>query len=152
MFFRPPSRSSILVKYSVVRKNSSMFEFPAFLLPPNPGQPMHSPSALTEHVSPNLAGFFLLDPVLPFSGWTSPDIGTPTSPYRCPGRPPPRARPWWRRPSSASSPPPTSRSTSSTSRRSTQCTSASWPVVGSNDINSQADSVRGHLHITSAKF
>ena len=24
---------------------------------------MHSPSALTEHVSPNLAGFFLLDPV-----------------------------------------------------------------------------------------
>ena len=28
---------------------------------------MHSPSALTEHVSPNLAGIFLLDPVLPMS-------------------------------------------------------------------------------------
>ena len=26
-------------------------------------QPMHSPSAITEHVSLNLAGFFLLDPV-----------------------------------------------------------------------------------------
>jgi len=25
---------------------------------------MHSPSALTEHVSPNLAGIFLLDPVV----------------------------------------------------------------------------------------
>ena len=44
--------------YSVVQKNSSMFEFPAFLLPTNLGQPMHSPSALTEHVSLNLAWFF----------------------------------------------------------------------------------------------
>ena len=41
--------------YSVVQKNSSMFEFAAFLLPTNVGQPMHSPSALTEHVSLNLA-------------------------------------------------------------------------------------------------
>ena len=41
--------------YSVVQKNSSMFEFAAFLLPTNLGQPMHSPSALTEHVSLNLA-------------------------------------------------------------------------------------------------
>ena len=41
--------------YSVVKKNSSMFEFAAFLLPTNLGQPMHSPSALTEHVSLNLA-------------------------------------------------------------------------------------------------
>ena len=40
-----------------------MFEFPAFLLPTNREQPMHSPSALTEHVSLNLAGTFLLDPV-----------------------------------------------------------------------------------------
>ena len=46
--------------YSVVQKNSSMFEFAAFLLPTNLGQPMHSPSALTEHVSLNLAWFFLL--------------------------------------------------------------------------------------------
>ena len=41
-----------------------MFEFAAFLLPTNLGKPMHSPSALTEHVSLNLAGIFLLDPVL----------------------------------------------------------------------------------------
>ena len=40
-----------------------MFECPAFLLPTNLGQPMHSPLALTEHVSLNLAGSFLLDPV-----------------------------------------------------------------------------------------
>ena len=38
-----------------------MFEFPAFLPPTNLGLPMHSPSALTEHVSPNLARFFWLD-------------------------------------------------------------------------------------------
>ena len=40
-----------------------MFEFPAFLPPTNLALPMHSPSALTEHVSLNLARFFLLDPV-----------------------------------------------------------------------------------------
>ena len=40
-----------------------MFKFPAFLLPANLGLPMHSLSALTEHVSLNLARFFLLDPV-----------------------------------------------------------------------------------------
>ena len=34
-------------------KNSCVFEFPAFLPPTNPGLPMHSPSALTEHMSPN---------------------------------------------------------------------------------------------------
>ena len=51
-------------EYSLVQKNSSMFELPAFLPPPNLGLPMHSPSALTEHVSLNLARFFLLDPVL----------------------------------------------------------------------------------------
>ena len=44
--------------YSVVQKNSSMFELPACLLPTNQGQPMHSPSAMTEHVSLNLAWFF----------------------------------------------------------------------------------------------
>ena len=43
------------VKCIVVQKNSSMFEFAASLLPTNVGQPMHSPSALTEHVSLNLA-------------------------------------------------------------------------------------------------
>ena len=49
--------------YSVVQKNSCMFEFPAFLPPTNLGLPMHSPPALTEHVSLNLARLFLLDPV-----------------------------------------------------------------------------------------
>ena len=47
--------------YSVVQKNSCcMFEFPAFLPPTNLGLPMHSPSALTEHVSLNLAMYFCL--------------------------------------------------------------------------------------------
>ena len=32
--------------------------YPVFLLPTNLKQPMHSPSALTEHVSLNLARFF----------------------------------------------------------------------------------------------
>ena len=50
--------SQLQPTYSVVQKNSSMFEFPAILLPTNLGQPMHSPSALTEHVSLNLARFF----------------------------------------------------------------------------------------------
>ena len=40
-----------------------MFEFTAFLLPTTIEQPMHSPPALTEHVSLNLAGTFLLDPI-----------------------------------------------------------------------------------------
>ena len=35
-----------------------MFEFPTFLPPTNLGLLMHSPSALTEHVSLNLARFF----------------------------------------------------------------------------------------------
>ena len=35
-----------------------MFELPAFTPPTNLGQPMHSQSALTEHVSLNLARFF----------------------------------------------------------------------------------------------
>ena len=41
--------------YSVAQKNSCMVEFPAFLPPTNIGLPMHSQSALTEHVSLNLA-------------------------------------------------------------------------------------------------
>ena len=40
------------------------FESLAFLLPTNLGLPMHSPSALTEHVSLSLARFFLLDPAM----------------------------------------------------------------------------------------
>ena len=48
--------------YSMVYKNCCMFEFPAFLPPTNLGLPMHSPSALKEHVSLNLACFFLLNP------------------------------------------------------------------------------------------
>ena len=47
----------------VEQNNSYIFEFPAFMLPINLGQPIHSPLALTEHVSLNLAGAFLLDPV-----------------------------------------------------------------------------------------
>ena len=39
-----------------------MFEFAAFLPPTNLGLPMHSPSALTEHVSLNLARFFFARP------------------------------------------------------------------------------------------
>ena len=54
---------SVRSVYSVVQKNSCVFEFPAFLPPTNLGLPMHNPSALTEHVSLNLARFFLLDPV-----------------------------------------------------------------------------------------
>ena len=49
-------------KYSEVQKNSCTFEFPAFFLPTNLGLPMHSPSALTDHVSLNLARFLLPDP------------------------------------------------------------------------------------------
>ena len=55
--------------YSVVQKNSRMFEFTAFHPPTNLGLPMHSPSALTEHVSLNLARFFLLDPVYRNISW-----------------------------------------------------------------------------------
>ena len=36
-----------------------MFEIPAFLPPNNLGPPMHSPSALTEHVSLNLLNLTL---------------------------------------------------------------------------------------------
>ena len=43
-------------------KISCMLEFPAFLLPTNLGQPIHSPKALTEHLSLNLAGTFFLHP------------------------------------------------------------------------------------------
>ena len=49
---------SHLWHYSVVQKNSCMFEFAAFLPPTDLGLPMHSPSALTENVSLNLARFF----------------------------------------------------------------------------------------------
>ena len=53
----------LYARYSLVQINSSMFVSPAFLPPTNLGLPMHSPSALTKHVSLNLARFFLLDPV-----------------------------------------------------------------------------------------
>ena len=39
-----------------------MLEFPAFLPPTNLRLPMHSPSALTKHVSLNLARFFFARP------------------------------------------------------------------------------------------
>ena len=48
----------------VEQKNFCMFEFPTFVLSTNLEQPMHSPTALTEHVSLNFAGLFMLDPVL----------------------------------------------------------------------------------------
>ena len=50
-------------EYRVVQKNSCMFESSRPLSAHWPRQPMHSQSALTEHVSLNLARFFLLDPV-----------------------------------------------------------------------------------------
>ena len=46
-----------LIAYRFVQKNSCMFECSRLLFAHWPRQPMHSPSALTEHVSPNLAGF-----------------------------------------------------------------------------------------------
>ena len=46
------------VKYREEQNKSCMFEFPAFLLPTILKQPMHCQSALTEHVSLNLASFF----------------------------------------------------------------------------------------------
>ena len=63
----------IYTKYRVVQKKKScMFEFPTYLPPTNLGLPIHRPSALTEHVSLNLAGTFLLDPVY---GMNSPSAG-----------------------------------------------------------------------------
>ena len=62
----PGSGSHTLVRnciYRVEQNNSCMFEIAAFLPPTNLRQPMHSPSALTEHVSLNLAWFFLLHAV-----------------------------------------------------------------------------------------
>ena len=55
----------ILTQYRVGQNDScmNMFEYPTFLLPTNLGQPMHSPPALMEHVSLNLEGTFLLNPV-----------------------------------------------------------------------------------------
>ena len=55
--------------YRVVQKNSIMFESSRPLSAQCPRQPMNSPSALTEHVSLNLAGIFLLDLVTEKSGW-----------------------------------------------------------------------------------
>ena len=49
--------------YRVVQKKSCMFEYSRPLSAHWSRQPIHSPSALTEHVSSNLAGIFLLDPV-----------------------------------------------------------------------------------------
>ena len=59
-----PAKAAVVVivvvegLYSVVQKNSCMFKFPAFLPPTNLGLPMHSPRALAEPVSLNLARFF----------------------------------------------------------------------------------------------
>ena len=55
--------NAMLMLYRVVQKNSCMFEFS---LPSSAHclrQPMHSPSALTELSSPNLAGTFSHNPV-----------------------------------------------------------------------------------------
>ena len=50
--------------YRLVQKKCPLLELPSILLTTNLGLPMHSPSALTEHVSLNfLAGLFLLNPV-----------------------------------------------------------------------------------------
>ena len=53
-----------LEEYRPVQKKNPLLEFPAFLLPTNLGQPIHSQSTLTELPSPNFWLFFLLpDPV-----------------------------------------------------------------------------------------
>ena len=56
--------------YRLVQKKCPLFEFPAFLLPTNLGQPMNSQSAMIELPAQNLAPSLLLDPVystlLPF--------------------------------------------------------------------------------------
>ena len=49
--------------YRLMQKKCPLFEFPAFLLPINLGQPMHSQLAMTELPAQNLALFLLLDPV-----------------------------------------------------------------------------------------
>ena len=71
LFFDPfsPGGSAIDQK-CVVRENNrislSPLSLPLSLSAQYPRQPMHCPSVLTEHVSPNLAGIFLLDPVLEY--------------------------------------------------------------------------------------
>ena len=50
-------------RYEVLQRGAKLFEFPAFLLPTNLGPPMHSPTAMTELHSPNLAGTFMLHTV-----------------------------------------------------------------------------------------
>ena len=49
---------SLITKLQGRAKNSCLFEFSRPHSAQWPRQPMHSPSALTEHVSPNVAGFF----------------------------------------------------------------------------------------------
>ena len=61
--------------YRVEQLNFCMFEFLAFLLPTNLRQPMHSPSALTEHVSLNLAGTFCSNLYLCTSGAVTQLVG-----------------------------------------------------------------------------
>ena len=53
-----PGKFNWNIIYSVVQKNSCMFEFPASLPPTNLGLPLHIRSAVMEHVSLNLARFF----------------------------------------------------------------------------------------------
>ena len=81
--------SRLALLQGVVHKNSRMFEFPAFLPPTN--LPMHSQSALTEHVSLNLAGFFLLDPVQRGAKIFSPCLKFP--PHFCQAKWPAHAQP-----------------------------------------------------------
>ena len=77
----PRNLSYFFAFYDLQRgaKNSYMFEFPTFLAPTNLVLPLHSPSALTEHVSLNLARFFLLDPVWPIM-LTFSDVKNPARP------------------------------------------------------------------------
>ena len=55
--------------YWVMQKNSCMFEFSRPLSAHWPRHPMHSPSALTEHVSLNLARFFVRPCTAPKEPW-----------------------------------------------------------------------------------
>ena len=55
-------------------KNSCMFEIPAFLPPTNLGLLMHSPLALMEHVSLNLARLFFARPCRGIQGILKPVV------------------------------------------------------------------------------
>ena len=56
--------AAVTLMYRVMQKNSCMFESSRPLSAQWARQPMHSPSALTEHLSPNLARVFFARPCI----------------------------------------------------------------------------------------